>query len=140
MICLAADSNCESGDRLPPVDRLLAASIAVAGLSAAASATVLLIQHAAQKKFPLPEGQDETSPAGWVLGLVECYFYFAVLTIDGAAYLAGAWMAFKLGTKWQSATLYKPSKEEVHRTIRPFQVGTLANLLVGLMGAAILRY
>jgi hypothetical protein len=119
------------------MEKLIDAGLVVLLLSIAVSLTVWLIRRAGVRKFPQEE--DESSPGGWVLGLVECFFYFAVLCTDGAGYLAGAWLVFKLGTKWQSATLYKPTKNEVQRTIRPFQVGTLANLLVGLIGAAIWR-
>lgn len=78
-------------------------------------------------------------PGGYILGLLECYFYFAVLSLEGAGFLAGAWLAFKLATRWQSAPWAKPTELETRVGYRAFQVGTLGNLLVGVIGAAALR-
>jgi hypothetical protein len=81
----------------------------------------------------------ERLPGGMRLGLLECFFFFAVLSVPGLEYLAGAWLVFKVATKWESARWSQMTPAEARVGYRGFQVGTIGNLLVGVIGAALLR-
>lgn len=118
---------------------ILVVSVAVIVLALIVAGTVKLIHRASRKSLKAGETVPPPLPGGLVFGLIEAYFYFLVLSVDGLAFLAGAWLAFKLATRWQSAQWAKPTELEVRMSYRAFQVGTLGNLLVGVVGAAILR-
>ena len=120
-------------------DDILIVSVIVFVLACAVAGAVTLIHRASRKQLKADASVPAALPGGFVFGLLECYFYFLVLSVEGAALLAGAWLAFKLATRWQSAQWAKPTELEVRVSYRAFQVGTLGNLLVGVVGAAILR-
>ena len=118
---------------------VLGAFVVVLLLGLVVAWIVRLIHRASRKRLKPGESVPPPLPGGLVFGLLECVFYFFVLALEGAALLAGAWLAFKLATRWQSAQWAKPTELEVRIGYRAFQVGTLGNLLVGVIGAAILR-
>lgn len=124
-----------------PEESLLVACAVVLVLGLVVSGLVTFVAWRARKIFSPNDPVEPPAPGGWILGLMESFFYFAVLsTGGGAAFLAGAWLAFKLASRWQSANWAKPTPAETKIGIRAFQVGTLGTLLVGVIGAAIARY
>lgn len=111
----------------------------VLALALVMSGIVRWVHWKARTTLPDGETVGAPNPGGLILGILECYFYFAVLSTEGAGYLAGAWLAFKLATRWQSAPYAKPTPIETRVQYRAFQVGTIGNLLVGIIGAAIMK-
>lgn len=125
--------------RLPPI---VSSATVVFVFSVSVSIAVTCIHRTAAKSYNVDpqRGGIRLLPAGWLLGLLESYFYFAVLCMDGAALLAGGWLAFKVATRWESSKWSKPTKIETRVGYRGFQVGTIGTLLAGITGAAIYRY
>jgi hypothetical protein len=119
--------------------RLVTTLLIVAVLSLVVSGIVRLLHRTSRKALPTGTTVLPPVPGGTVLGMFESFFYFAVLSTEGAGFLAGAWLAFKLATRWQSAHWSKPTEQETRAGYRAFQVGTIGTLLVGVVGAALLR-
>ena len=120
-------------------EQLLITVIVVFVLGCILSGFVRWVQRASRRQLSVDSSASAPLPGGFILGLLECYFYLAVFSIEGAGYLAGAWLAFKVATKWQSAPWAKPTEQETRVGYRAFQVGTIGTLLVGLLGAALLQ-
>jgi len=88
------------------------------------------------------EGTQDLAPMGpgarW-LGFFEAVIFFSsfvVADLKGVA-LAGAWLVFKSAAKWKA---WDSVLEKEHRSIsaryRLFLLGTAANIVAGLAGAA----
>jgi hypothetical protein len=75
---------------------------------------------------------------GDVLGYVECALFFGSLVWAGGAVLIAAWLAFRTAAKWKVWESTKDvSYTEVQARYRAFVIGTGANLVAALAGAAV---
>ncbi|HZE90972.1 MAG TPA: hypothetical protein VE029_04560 [Rhizobacter sp.] len=96
-----------------------------------------------------------TNEGGAILGWLERFMFFGALSAD-ASLLIGAWLAFKVASKWQawSGVIAVPSTIEgldpidyliARRSwgshlLMTFLVGTAYNVLVALLAIAVGRY
>ena len=123
---------------------------------------VLPLLDYAKKSMPLPPPNEATAEqwsklvsgneGGAVLGHLERFLFFAVF-LAGAPLAAGAWLAFKVASKWNAweNILAIPSKldgiEDLDflnarrhwgsHVLMTFLIGTAYNLICGLLGAAL---
>lgn len=72
-----------------------------------------------------------------ITGFLECLIFFASFAGLGAV-LAGAWLVFKTAAKWKTWDSVKDiSQIEIFVRYRTFLIGTGANIVAGIAGAAI---
>ena|SRR5438445_9221153 len=87
-------------------------------------------------------GRRKGTPGGFLLGLMESVLFFAAFS-TGQQNFAGAWLAMKVGAKWQSFGLLKDVAVkdglggELNVRYRTFMVGVAANVVAGFMGVGL---
>ena len=91
------------------------------------------------------QGQPETASltvrqptyGGDILGRLECAIFFASFIWAGAIALAPAWLVFKTAAKWKTWDTSNVNAAEIPVMYRMFLIGTAANIVAALIGAAI---
>ena len=92
---------------------------------------------------------------GAFIGWIERLMFFAAFLVDGTPLVIGAWLAFKVASKWNAWTNITAVPKEVKgmaeldlaigrrrwasRVLTTFLVGTAYNICTGMLGAAVAR-
>ena len=92
---------------------------------------------------------------GWILGILERFLFFGAFWVDAPA-ITIAWLAFKVASKWNawsnviSVPNTLPNIDELEylvarrrwgsQLLTTFLVGTLSNIIIGLLGVVIGRH
>ena len=76
---------------------------------------------------------------GEILGYLECALFFVSFVWMGGVTLAAAWLVFKTAAKWKMWETNRNTATNVEGAVmyRLFLIGTAANLVAALIGAAI---
>jgi hypothetical protein len=93
--------------------------------------------------------------AGGIIGILERFFFFGAIWADASPAI-GAWLAFKVASKWQvwSTVVTLPDslagakqldyviarRRWSSHLLVTFLVGTLANMLIGFLGVVVGRH